>query len=247
MPVEGHGVRLSTLDTQRFGSVVARADEISSKELKSTMDFCESHHVELLIARCPVEDTSSIEAFIGARFQLMDTLVYYRRALDSVSLIATSPVTIEPLGIGEAEQVASIARECFADYTGHYHSDHRLDRNACTELYASWAQACCEKGESNSFVLVAGKHGHRVGFGCFRQEPPDTGELLLGAVLPSARGRGLYRDLTIAGMARMQAAGATRFVTSTHLSNWGAQAAWTAAGLRPYRGYHTFHRWFDLR
>jgi hypothetical protein len=46
-------------------------------------------------------------------------------------------------------------------------------------------------------------------------------------------------------MKRLQAAGATRFVTSTHLSNWGAQSAWVRAGLRPYRAYHTFHRWFD--
>jgi hypothetical protein len=64
-------------------------------------------------------------------------------------------------------------------------------------------------------------------------------------VLPTARGAGLYRNLTLAGMLRLQSSGAKKFITSTHLSNWSAQASWTAAGLHPSSAHHTFHRWFD--
>jgi ribosomal protein S18 acetylase RimI-like enzyme len=175
----------------------------------------------------------------------MDTLVYYERDLGTGLIEAVPTAQIELLRPGDAEQVEAIARECFADYSGHYHADLRLDRTACREVYASWARACCAARSSDDFVLVAGDRARRVGFSCFRRSSSGEGELLLGAVRSSSRGQGLYARLTLAGMERLRAAGATRFVTSTHLTNWGAQAAWVRAGLRPYRAYHTFHRWFD--
>ncbi|MDQ2943021.1 MAG: hypothetical protein M3R21_05040, partial [Candidatus Dormibacteraeota bacterium] len=141
-------------------------------------------------------------------------------------------------------QVEAIARSCFRDYSGHYHADPRLDRDACTETYASWARSCCDQQEPAGFVLVAGEARRRIAFSSFRRTSDTQGELVLGAVLPEARGAGLYRRLTIEGMLRLQSSGASLFVTSTHISNWSAQAAWIAAGLRPSRAYYTFHRWF---
>ncbi len=245
MPVEDAGVHLSPLDTNRFGVVTARADGVAADGLDRILEFCESHGVELLVARSRVEDSAASHALGVAGFLLMDTLVYYERDL-IVSPVAGSPSPlVEPLGGEDAIQVEAIARECFRDYSGHYHADLRLDRTACTEVYASWARACCDEMQPQRFVLVVGDPGNRVGFSAFRQTSPHEGELLLGAVLPTARGRGLYGQLTAAGMHRLQASGATRFITSTHLGNWSAQAAWAGAGLRPYRAFHTFHRWFE--
>jgi ribosomal protein S18 acetylase RimI-like enzyme len=245
MPVEETDVHLSPLDTGRFGIVTARADSVTADGLDRILEFCESHAVELLVARSRVEDSAASHALGGAGFLLMDTLVYYERDLAARPVAGPPPALVEPLGAGDADDVEAIARECFREYTGHYHADLRLDRTACTEVYTSWARACCDETQSRGFVLVVGDTGHRVGFSSFRRTSPNEGELLLGAVLPAARGRGLYAQLTTAGMHRLQAAGATRFITSTHLSNWSAQAAWTGAGLRPYRAFHTFHRWFE--
>lgn len=244
MPVENPGIRLSQIDTDRFGVITARADGLDVDQLVSVIDFCNSHKVQLLISRCRVEDVATIHALGAAGFLLMDTLVYYKRDL------ARSPVSGQPGGLielmkpGDEDRVEAIARECFRDYSGHYHADLRLDRDACTETYASWARACCEKAYGG-FVLVAGEAGKRVGFSSFRQGPGKVGELVLGAVLPAARGAGLYRKLTLEGMVRLQSSGAEKFITSTHLGNWSAQASWTATGLHPYNAYHTFHRWFD--
>jgi ribosomal protein S18 acetylase RimI-like enzyme len=245
VPVEAAGARLSALDTDRFGVVTARADEVTKTDIEALLDYCESHGVELLIARSRVEDVAATQALEDAGCGLMDTLVYYERELSAGSFDATTSGQIELLAPGDVEQVEAIARECFEHYSGHYHADPRLDRTACREVYASWARACCTAQGPDDFVLVAGDRGYRVGFSCFRRSSSGEGELLLGAVRPGARGQGLYTQLTLAGMKRLQAAGATRFVTSTHLSNWSAQSAWVRAGLRPYRAYHTFHRWFD--
>jgi ribosomal protein S18 acetylase RimI-like enzyme len=244
MPVESPGIRLSQIDTDRFGVITARADGLDAEQLAAAIDFCKSHKVQLLISRCRVEDLETTHAFGAAGFLLMDTLVYYERDVSGSPVGDEASGPIELLRPGDEDQVEAIARECFRDYSGHYHADPRLDRDACTETYASWARACCEPADGR-FVLVAGDAGKRVGFSCFRQAPADVGELLLGAVLPAARGAGIYRHLTLAGMRRLQSLGASRFITSTHLSNWSSQASWTAAGLHPYSAYHTYHRWFD--
>lgn len=209
------------------------------------LEFCAAHDVELLIARCPVEDVAATQALTATDFLLLDTLVYYERDLPASPVEESVTDSIEEIRPGDPEQVESIARECFRDYLGHYHADRRLDRDACTEVYASWARSACDSVGPDAFVLVGGEPGKRVGFSTFRRSADGTGELVLGAVLPAARGRGLYRLLTLAGMERLGSSGATRFITSTHLSNWGAQASWVAAGLRPTRAYHTFHRWFE--
>ena len=244
MPVEAPGIRLSQIDTDRWGVITARADGLVADELASALEFCDQQHVELLMARCRVEDLATTHALGLTGFLLMDTLVYYERDLVRSPASGQADGAIELLKPGEKDQVEAIARECFREYSGHYHADLRLDRAACTETYASWARATCDP-KAGGFVLVAGKAGERVGFSSFRMTPGNVGELVLGAVLPSGRGAGLYRNLTLAGMLRLQAAGATRFRTSTHLSNWGAQASWTAAGLHPVEAYHTYHRWFD--
>ena len=244
MPLEAPGVRLSQIDTERWGVITARADGLDTHNLEPAIEFCKRHNVQLLIARCRVEDVATTHALGTAGFMLMDTLVYYERDLARTPATGQPDGRIEPMKPGDENQVEAIARECFRDYSGHYHADLRLDRDACTETYASWARACCEQTDGG-FVLVAGEAGRRVGFSSFRQGPREVGELVLGAVLPEARGAGLYRNLTLAGMLRLQSSGAEKFITSTHLSNWSAQASWTSAGLHAYSAYHTFHRWFD--
>lgn len=98
----------------------------------------------------------------------------------------------------------------------------------------------------SSFVLVGDDRHGLVGFATFRLSEAAEGELVLGAVSPRARGSGLYRLLTQAGMHRLQSLGAGRFITSTYLGNWRAEKSWVVAGLSPYAAHHTFHRWFDM-
>lgn len=245
MPVEEGGIRLSALDTERFGIVTARVDSLEIRQIREALDFCRLQRVKLLIARCAVEDVATTHALGEAGFGLMDTLVYYERDLLKSPLSLPPSGDIQLLQPEDVRQVEAIARACFRDYSGHYHADPRLDREACTEAYVSWARKCCDQHGSASFVLVAGDARRRVAFSCFRRTSGDQGELLLGAVLPEARGAGLYRRLTVEGMLRLQSSGTSSFITSTQISNWAAQAAWTAAGLRPNRAYYTFHRWFS--
>src|SRR5207244_11137457 len=103
---------------------------------------------------CKVENAAAVQMLESAGFLLMDTLVYYRRNLAGSPVADPHDDRIRLLRTGEEEQVEAIARECFRDYGGHYHADPRLDRRACTEVYASWARTSCEQRGAQGFVLV---------------------------------------------------------------------------------------------
>src|SRR2546423_11569309 len=137
MPIEHPQIALSALDTTRFGVRTARADAMTGEGLSSALDFCRSQDVELLIGRCKVENAAAVQMLESASFKLMDTLVYYQRNLASSPVADPQDDRIRLLRAGEEEQVEAIARECFSDYGGHYHADPRLQRRACTEVYAS--------------------------------------------------------------------------------------------------------------
>ena len=139
MPVEAPGIRLSQIDTDRWGVITARADGLVADELESAIGFSHQHDVQLLIARCRVEDLATTHALGLAGFLLMDTLVYYERDLVRSPASGQADRAIELMKPGDEDQVEAIARECFREYSGHYHADLRLDRAACTETYASWA------------------------------------------------------------------------------------------------------------
>jgi hypothetical protein len=244
MPIEAPGIRMSTLDSTHFGFAVARADAITAEEIPGALEFCTRLNVRLLIVRCAVEQVTTVHALEHAGFELMDTLVYYERDLVARPISKPRSRPIRRLQPDEADQVEQIARICFRHYSGHYHADKRLAGDTSTEVYAKWARSCCDINDPSAFVLVASNGPALVAFSSFRRQTSKRGELILGAVLPAARGEGLYRKFVEAGMFRLQSSGVSTFETSTHLSNWPAQVAWISAGLRPSRAYHTFHRWF---
>jgi GNAT superfamily N-acetyltransferase len=237
-------VSLSELDEKRFGVRTARAQEVDEGNLASILRFCEQQGVELLIARCPVERIGAAQAMESAGFRLMDTLVYLASDLADGFPAPPKVPTVRPMRRGEEAQVEAIARASFTGYLGHYHADPRLDREQCDQTYVSWAKRCCA-GEAADAVLIGEADGVMVGFAAMRLTSPQLGELMLGAVTPSARGRGIYGALAAGGMAWSRAQGATRFISSTQLCNFAAQKTWVRAGMTLTHAAYTFHKWFS--
>jgi ribosomal protein S18 acetylase RimI-like enzyme len=239
----GLTVSLAPLETERFGVATAKADLESPDDLPRLLSFCGEHRIHFLIVRCPARAAGTVQALEDGGFRLMDT----RLTLETDLLhrpLAPRESTIRPLRAGEASTLESIAREAFAGYPGHFHADPRLDRKACDEAYVSWALRCRDPAVADE-VLVAPVEGQLAGFAALRLADPSRAELVLGAVLPAFRGRGLYREMTLAGFEWARARGAERFTAVTHLSNLAAQRSWVRAGMLPVGSSHTFHRWFD--
>ncbi|TMD14628.1 MAG: hypothetical protein E6I96_09045 [Chloroflexi bacterium] len=241
--IQAPGVELAPLETERFGVVVARSPRLTRASLDEALRFCRDHRVSMLIARVPATDLRTVQALEGEGFRLMDTLVRYEIALKTAPAPPISSA-IRPLKPGEDEAVVSVARAAFAGYFGHYHADPRLDRRACDEVYVSWARRACASADPSDVVLVAEVAGGVAAFAAIRDRD-GAGELSLGAVAPQSRGRSLYKELTLAGIAWAGARGAQRFTADTQIQNYAAHRAWAGAGMTVASAAYTFHKWFD--
>jgi GNAT superfamily N-acetyltransferase len=239
-------VALSSLDTERWGVVTARANDVRRDDVGALEAFCRESAVGLLIARCSTEELPAAQAMERAGYSLMDTLVYYGRDVSSAPPVEPSdgePV-VRSVKPGEEEAVRDLARVAFRNYAGHYHADPRLEQGACDEVYADWAYRSCVDPSVADDVLVGALAGEIVAFATVRFNSELEGEGVLFGVGPSARGRGLYRRLVVHAMDLCASRGRSQMVVSTQVTNVHVQKVWARLGFVPTRSCHTFHKWF---
>jgi GNAT superfamily N-acetyltransferase len=237
-------VSLSEVDRERFGMVTARDPGFTAATLPDTLRFCREHSVRMLIARCAAGELGAAQAMEAAGGQLMDTLVYWGRALDR-ALPGDRPANVRPLRPDDVDAVRRVAAAAFQGYFGHYHADPRLDRRKCDETYASWAERSCVDPGVASKVLVAEHEGRVAGFLTLLAHGAAEQEIVLNGVDPALQRHGLYRALVLAAMHEARGAGAGRVFVSTQLINLGVQKTWARLGFELERSYYTFHLWLD--
>jgi GNAT superfamily N-acetyltransferase len=240
----GPAVALSDLERQRFGVIAARAPNLTVDSLAAILDYCRDNAVDVLIARCPADDLPAAQAMERAGGQLMDTLVYYQRALDRSMPDARDLELPRTLAAHDIDHVRRIAARAFAGYVGHYHADPRLDRAKCDEVYTSWAERSCRDRNVASTVLIAEEAGRVAGFLTLVERSLSEHEIALNAVDPEFQGRGVYKRLVIGAMKHARDRGADRLWVSTQLINVAAQKTWTRLGFELARSHYTFHLWF---
>jgi len=239
-------VSLSAIDRERFGIVTARDPDFTGETLPATLRFCRENGVQMLVARCAAEDLRAAQGMEEAGGRLMDTLVYYVRALDRPVPEDRPPLTlVRVLRPEDVDAVRRVAAESFRGYFGHYHADPRLDRAKCDETYTSWAERSCVDRAVASKVLVAEHEGRVSGFLTLLERGPEEQEIILNGVDPALQRHGIYRALVLAAVQEARSEGARRLLVSTQLINLGVQKTWTRVGFELARSYYTFHLWLD--
>lgn len=239
-------VDLSPLDEARFGVRSARAYVANEDDLTSVNRFCFENNVTFLIVRCPASALQTIQAMESDGFQLMDTLIYYRRDLQKTPIPADEgSVPVRPIRPGDEAAVVAIAVEAFQGYFGHYHADPRLDRAQCDAVYTSWAKRSATSREVADEVLVAEMDGRIAGFATLRFNSADEGEGVLFGVAPFAQGRGIYRSFMVRSMQWCAEHGRRYMIVSTQITNLAVQKVWVRLGFEPSHAYYTFHKWYD--
>lgn len=238
-------VRLSGIDEERFGFRIAKAANIRLGDIPTMLQFCRREYVELLIARCSVEELDAVHAMGRVGFDMMDTLVYFVFYLDgAVTSASNAPLLPIRAALPDEEHlIIDLAYRCFHDYMGHYHSDPRLNRRDCDLAYADWAKRLYQERSAVSDVLVATHEDTPVGFLTLRLNTPAEGEIVLNAVDPSTRNRGVYTSLVQAGIRWCSDMGASRLLVSTQITNIPVQRIWSRLGFVPHSASYTFHKW----
>lgn len=239
-------VRLSAIDTERFGIPIARAQDLTVTDLPGVVDFCRTHSVRMLVARCRTADVNAAQAMEAAGFQIMDTLVYYvYKFARSPIPPDQNPVAMRFVRPGDEQQVERIARLAFQGYRGHYHADARLDRQKADQAYISWAVRSCTSRDVADDVLIAHNDEDILGFATLRMNTPQEGEGVLFGVAPAAQGQGIYRSFMIRAMHWTQQQQAEQMVVSTQVDHIAVQKVWARLGFVMSHSYYTFHKWFD--
>jgi ribosomal protein S18 acetylase RimI-like enzyme len=236
---------ISDIDTEKFGIITARVVGLTSESLTSVLAFCYSNKVELLMARCNMSDLEAAQSIEKKGFLLMDTLLYYNLDLNVKPVPADKGVAlVRPIRLEEEQEMISVARESFRNYSGHYHADIKLDKKKCDEAYTDWAQRAFASRDSENF-LVGDIDGKIVGFGVLRINNTDEGEMFLGGIHPEFQGQGIYHSFLCKAMKWCISKRAKNMVISTQLKNISVQKVLTKFGFEITRGYYTFHKWFD--
>lgn len=240
MPIE-----LNDLETARFGIVAARVmDESASPEQIEAAARAQS--VQMLTARVDLDDLPRVHRLEEAGYRLMDTLVYYARALDDIADPSPSPAgeLLRPAVATDAPAVGDVARAAFTGYLGHYHADPRLDDSAADAAYVEWAETSVQSCDARRPAWVALYAGQIVGFLTLRLNSASEIEIVLNAVHQGMRRRGLYRRLVEKAISTGRSAGCERIIVSTQINNYAVQRVWARLGFTLSHGRYTFHKWF---
>lgn len=236
----------SKIDEERFGIKIAKALRLRADNIPDVMKYCQMNEVELLIVRSYTSDLPAAQQLERLGFLHMDTLIYYscdlkiKQPPDNIS-----DILIRPVRSGEENVVRSVAAEIFAGYAGHYYADNKLDKKKCDEIYSDWAYRCCVSSEVADVVLLAIHDEKIIGFGTMRINNQSEGEGLLFGVIPSFRGKQVYRSIMIGCLNWCAQKRLESMITSTQITNLASQKVWIRLGFEPYQSFYTFHKWFS--
>jgi GNAT superfamily N-acetyltransferase len=235
---------LSSLDEQRFSVRTGKVQIGPEFTVAQALDHCRAASVEFAIARCSTTDLLAAQQLEASGFFLTDSLVYFERKDLSSLVAAMPPGYLEAVATrADAADVANVATEAFRGYMGHYHADPRLDRAQCDEVYRSWAYNVCSNG-SHVIVVRDVQRDQLVGFISVRRNDEHQCEVVLNAVHPVHKGRGLYNALLQRVIQWGNENRFERLLISTQVTNVRVQQIWCRNGLVPVRSFYTFHKWF---
>lgn len=246
-------------DTAHFGISMASMEVKLRKEIESYKNICKDinksiilakdngiQHITLMIDPSLNKVIHSCEA---NGFKLMDTRVQYifdynkaviKKVSDKCKLRAATKE--------DKEAVINIAKESFTNYSSRFKTDENIDNKKADEMYLIWVE--------NSFngyadiIYVAEDHGKIVGFATFKEfvEDDETGhrigEIVLTAVAPEARGKGIYTSMINYGV-KLGKGKMDYLLMKTQIDNFGSRKTWESANFKSYKNQYIFHLFIE--
>lgn len=235
-------LRFSPLESARFGLRVYRAS-VDAIDADLIAGEIERESVDVAILRLPATATGAADALARHGFApiLADTQVVYGIGLETYRPVpADDSIVLRPATRADAALLDRMAREIFAGYESHYHSNPLFAPDRILAGYAEWAARHVVADDGSAAWLVE-RDGDLVGFSCYRIDAGGTAIGVLNGVLPGARHRGVYRGMLGRMLTRFAEMGLSRFEIATQTHNVIVQRVWIANGLTLRAEYHTLH------
>ncbi len=243
MTESGGGIlRFSPLESARFGLRVFRAT-VDAIDATRIADEIGRERVDVAILRLPATAVDAADALArhGLAPIVADTQVVYGTDLAAHARApADASITLRDATRDDAALLDRMARSIFADYESHYTANPLFAREKIVEGYGEWAARHADAGDGSAAWLVE-HDGTLAAFSCYRIEPGGVAIGVLNGVLPTARGRGVYRGMLNAMLQRFATLQLPRFEIATQTHNAIVQRVWAESGLSLRAKYITLH------
>jgi len=198
-----------------------------------------------------IYDITTVHALEMSGFRLMDTTVIYafdfRRSQISEF---EDQCTLRLAKSKDEDALLRIAATSFSRTRisdDRFHADPDLPEEKSDALYVEWIRNSI-RGKIADAIVVAELDGKPVGFTTienFRARADEVGAnigaLILSAVLPEARGRGVYTSMIRKGLEYLRPK-VDIAELGTQITNFAVQKAWSTLGFKLAYGTYAFHR-----
>ena len=235
----------SPYETARFGLRIFRGSPVST-DASALIEELRRERVDVAILRVPAAAHELAETISAAGMPsiVADALVHYAADLSARSSEVSDGASLRLRRANgrDAASLVSMVRQIFAGYPTHYHANPLFDPERILDGYAEWAVRHTEPNEEGRLAWIIEVDGQDAGFSCVEVVPDgSTARGVLNGVLPDHRGRGIYRDILRAMLARFAADGVKRFAISTQAHNTAVQRVWLSEQLAFERNESTVH------
>ncbi len=245
-------LRSASAGVQAFAcSPSPAAHDVARSLVGAIVAHARREKVSFLSARAYVNQWPFVHALEHAGFLLADTLLDYVIELGS-PLHADAPpgYAVRLARAEDVSQTVELVQRAFAHHIGRFHSDAKVRPDEADRIYPAWVESSF--GGYADHIVVA-VHNERI-VGCSIWKKPSKSEarhnlsvahFSLGVVAPECAGLGIFRAITLSGLALLQTSGVRWVEGPTHVLNFPVQRAYTRMGWRMADARHAFHLWLD--
>jgi len=237
---------LSILDTERFGFLVAKFDQIP-ENLPDFIHELKINDVELCIARITLTEMRCLHLLEEYGFRIMDIQTTYRYLIGESlpSLVFNNVWNIRKAEPSDNEELVRLAKMSFSDY-GHYAADARLPVDKVGEIYGDWARRSLEDKNVADIIFIAEDKSNVIGFLTFKIWE-DKGIKYaaggLGCVDSHYRGKNVFPLLVLEGLRWGQSKGLAWEEHNVLINNYSVNNSIAKIGFKIYKSFATLHLW----
>ena len=236
-------VERSPVESRTFGIDVGRLDyglgaDPVRIDLAAALDAADC---DLVLLRYPLQRLDITEQLrtCGRPTIHADPLLYYTRVPASQE---HAPVRIRRLAEADLPELDEVIAAVFPGHPNHYQVNPLTRTVDIVAAYQEWARATMSHPQRRVYLADVAGVGV-AGMFMVQQWGPDAGdfEVLLGGMMPAARGRGWYRAMFRAITDLAHRDGARLAFTAAQASNIASIRGFTATGYHPHLALATVH------
>jgi hypothetical protein len=223
-------------------------DEIAERLVKFAIDTCAQEGGELLVAKTDPAAQYLVRALGLTGFEHLSTLIFYGFEMKRGGLPRVrGDFTYRPFEEADEGPMQDLAQKGFEGHFDRYTLDKRIPEERAKNVHREWVKNSCRGYADQVFVALDGDK--MIGFGTWKFEK-STHDALglriakydLGAVLPEYRSKGVFKNMTVAGMEWV--GGKVDVIEGpTNIRNYPTQRALTTLGWRLIGSRYNYHRW----